>query len=171
MFVFHPINEETTKRIINNISSKPSCGLDGLSSNLLKAINGNICNCITLVINQSLTTGIFPEKLKLAKVIPIHKKNDNTIFDNYRPISILPTISKVFERVIFEQINSYLNTHNLYYHSQYGFRQKHSTELAATELIDRVIQELDKGNTPISIYLDLSKAFDTIDHTILIHKL
>ena len=80
-------------------------------------------------------------------------------------------MSKVFERVIFEQINSYLNKHNLYYHSQYGFRQKHSTELAATELIDRVIQELDKGNTPISIYLDLSKAFDTIDHTILIHKL
>ena len=74
---------------------------------------------------------------------------------------------RVFERVIFDQLNFYLNTNNLYYSSQYGFREKHSTKLAALELVDIAIQELDKGNTPISIFLDLSKAFDTLDHYIL----
>ena len=113
----------------------------------------------------------FPDKLKLAKVIPIFKKDDDMLFNNYRPISILPTISKVFERVIYEQLNSHFNLLNIYYPGQYGFREKHSTELASLELSDRVIQYLDKGETPISIFLDLPKAFDTLDHSILFIKL
>ena len=100
-FSFNPINEETAVRIINDISSKTSYCHDGLSSVLLKTITNDISGCLTMLINQSLDTGIFPEKLKLAKIIPIFKKDDDTLFNNYRPISILPTISKVFERVIF----------------------------------------------------------------------
>ena len=115
--------------------------------------------------------GLFPNKLKLAKVVPIFKKGDETIFNNYRPISILPTISNKFEKVMFEQLHVYLDSLNIYYHGQYGFREKHSTELATLELIDRLIQYIDKGETPINVFLDLYKAFDTLDHRILLSKL
>ena len=138
---------------------------------MLKMIKNEISQPITLIINQSILSGTFPDKLKLAKVIPIHKKGDDTKIDNYRPISILPAISKIFERVLFNQIDEYFSSHNLYNDSQYGFRTKHSTEHATLELVDRISQELDKGNTPLNIFIDLSKAFDTLDHKILLHKL
>ena len=142
-----------------------------MSNNLLKLIKNEICESVTLIINQSLTTGIFPNKLKIAKVIPLFKKGDIYTFDNYRPISLLPSISKIFERTMYDQIYNYFQNNELFYNSQYGFRKNHSTELATLEIIDRIIQEMDKYNTPINIYIDLSKAFDTIDHNILLCKL
>ena len=105
-----------------------------------------------------MNTGIFPDKLKIAKFIPIHKKDDETIFSNYRPISILPAISKLIEKVVYNQICSFFIQHNLFSDSQYGFRAKHSTELAALELVDRISFALDNNDTPFSIFLDLSKA-------------
>ena len=125
----------------------------------------------TLIINQCLRNGIFPNKLKLAKVIPIHKKDNDTDFANYHPISILPALSKIFERIIYNQTHDYFQSNNLYFNSQYGFRKQHSTELALLEVIDRITQQLDNKITPINIFLDLSKAFDTLDHNILLQKL
>ena len=123
------------------------------------------------MINQTLSTGIFPEKLKVAKVVPLFKNGTNTVISNYRPISLLPAMSKVFEKIIYNQLYQYFDSYNLFYKSQYGFRKNHSTELAALELIDRIICNLDKGNVPVAIFLDLSKAFDTLDHLILLKKL
>ena len=170
-FTFELITEETTMTILNNLKPKPSCGYDGISTKLLKTCKLEICKSVILIINQTLSTVIFPDSLKVAKVIPLYEKGDKALFDHYRPISILPSISKIFERIIFNQINDHFTSHNSYYDGQYGFREKHSTQLAALELIDRITHELDLGNTPINIYIDLSKAFDTLDHTILISKL
>ena len=118
-----------------------------------------------------LNTGIYPDELKIAKIKPIFKKGDNKDFTNYRPISLLPSISKIFERVIYNQLYSYFNDNKLFFTSQYGFRKEHSTELACIEIVDRIIQKLDKNEIPINIYLDLSKAFDTLNHDILLAKL
>ena len=170
-FTFQPITEETIINIIDKLKSENSQSHDGLSSKHLKVIKHETSKAITLIVNQSLNTGIFLDKLKCAKVIPIYKKGDNTNLDNYRPISILPTVSIFLERVIFDQLYAHFHQNNLLYSSQYGFKKKHSTELAVLELVDRITQELDKGHTPINIFLDLSKAFDTLDHNILPHKL
>ena len=126
---------------------------------------------MTTTINRSLTTGIFPDNFKLAKVIRLFKKGDPTSINNYRPISLLPARSKIFERVIYNQVNNYFTLNNFYYEGQYGFCSKHSTELAALDIIDTITRRMEKGNIPITIYLDLSKAFDTLNHTILLDKL
>ena len=138
---------------------------------LIKLIKSEIIPSLTCILNQSLHTGIFPDTLKIAKIIPIYKKGSLNDILNYRPISLLPSISKNFEKLIFIQLSTYLNEHKLLHDSQYGFREGHSTELASIELIDRITQDLDKGKIPISIFLDLSKAFDTLDHAILLQKL
>ena len=170
-FNFEPITENKVKNIIVQLKSKPSAGYDGISSSLLKYLEPILSGPLSLIINQSLHTGIFPDKLKLAKIFPVDKKDDIHMMQNYRPISILPTISKIFEKVVYEQIQTYFLQNNLFSKSQYGFRSQHSTEHAILELVDKISLALDNGNTPIAFYLDLSKAFDTLDHNFLLSKL
>ena len=170
-FTFSTITESEVIKTIDKLPSKTSSGVDGISTVLLKHIKHEISKPVTLILNQCLATGIFPDKLKIAKVVPIYKSEDDNIFNNYRPISVLPALSKVFEKIIFNQTYSHFDDHNLFFGNQYGFRKKHSTELAVLEVIDRITNQLDKGQTPMNIYLDLSKAFDTLDHDILINKL
>ena len=171
-FNFVEMEENDIIKEIATLADKSSCGYDGISSILLKKIANSIKPILTLIINQSLCTGIFPSKLKIAKVLPLYKnKGDCHLFDNYRPISLLPTISKIFEKVVHKQLYDYFADNDLFYKSQYGFRKSHSTELAALELADRISQYLDNGEIPIAIFLDLSKAFDTLDHKILLSKL
>ena len=122
------------------------------------------------MINQSLLTEIYPDKLKIAKVIPLFKKDDTLLMDNYRPISLLPSISKLFEKVVSDQVSEYFMRNNLFHDGQYGFRDSHSTELANIELADRIISALDEKQLPVTIYMDLSKAFDTLDHDTLLKK-
>ena len=170
-FSFNTVDNSYVLKLINKLKPKTSFGYDGLSSIMLKDIALSVCPIITCIINQSLCTGIFPESLKIAKIIPIYKKDNQHITDNYRPVSLLPIISKIFEKVVFLQIYDYFTQNDLLYKSQYGFRKLHSTELAALEFTDKIVSSLEQGKLPLAIFLDLSKAFDTIDHEILLNKL
>jgi retron-type reverse transcriptase len=135
-------------KIIDQLSPKTSFGFDGLSTKLIKNVKPVLVKPITIIINQMLNNGIFPDKLKIAKIVPTYKKEDETLFTNYRPISLLPTISKIFEKVIFNQLYDFFMEKKLFYSAQYGFRSGHSTEFAALELVDKLIDEMDKNEYP-----------------------
>ena len=117
-----------------------------------------------------LKTGTFPELLKTSKVVPLYKKGDNSNLSNYRPIALLPSISKIFEKAILTQLTEYLENNSTIHPHQYGFRKFHSTEYAALHLTDYINYEMDRGKTPTNLYLDFSKAFDTLVHSVLLHK-
>ena len=170
-FAFKKVNDNEVLSIINKLKNKKSRGADNISNQLLKTIKQELCKPLTIIINQMIETGVYPEKFKISKITPIYKKNERTNIANYRPISLLPTLSKIFERVIHTQLYTYFDENKLLSEQQYGFREKHSTELAAVKLVDYINHEMDIGNTPEAIFIDLSKAFDTLNFDILIHKL
>ena len=128
--------------MLSKLTAIHSCGHDNISSTVLKYISNEISECITLIVNQSIKTGIYPDKLKVAKVVPIFKKEDKLQLKNYRPISVLPVISKIFENVMLTQLVKYFTTNNLLSSQQYGFRSNRSTDLAALELMDRNIKNM-----------------------------
>jgi hypothetical protein len=170
-FHFTLVTIEDISKCFRQLNTKNSTGYDHISTRLLKSMESILAPVLCLIVNQSILNGIFPEKLKIAKIIPLYKKDDPSSLNNYRPISLLPSISKIFEKIVFAQIITYFNENKLLFKGQYGFRKHHSTELATHELIDKLHNYLDSGEIPLVIFLDLSKAFDKIDHNILIAKL
>ena len=145
---FNCITEIETMKAIDGLENKSSSGHDGISNKLLKLVKNELKKPLTLIINQMVTTGIFPESFKISKITPLHKKGDHSLLTNYRPISLLPTISKVFERIIYDQMYEYLNKNNLLAKEQYGFRQNHSTEYAAISLVDHITKQMEHEKTP-----------------------
>ena len=170
-FAFILVSENDVLKHLSSLRTKNSAGIDGISVKLLKRLSSALINPLTLIINQSLVTGIFPNKLKIAKVLLLFKKDDCAVMDNYRPISLLTAISKLFEKVVFSQLYDYFRNNDLFYDSQYGFLKNHSTEFAAMELTDKVLKDIDEKHITLAIFMDLSKAFDTLDHSILLRKL
>ena len=170
-FFFKPVKEDDVLKAIDSLKPKTSCGQDKITNKLLKYIKYEAALPLMTIMNQMFSSGIFPNSMKIAKVVPLYKKNENNVFNNYRPVSILSSVSKVFERIMHDQIYEHFSNLKLFYPSQYGFRKNHSTEFAALELVERIINEMDNNNVPINIFMDLSKAFDTLDHQILFYKL
>ena len=168
---FKCITDNDTQRAIDKLENKSSSGHDGISNKLLKLLKIELSKSLTLIINQMITTGIFPDSFKISRITPLFKKGDVSMLSNYRPISLLPTISKIFERILYNQLYDYFNSNNLLAEEQYGFRTNHSTEYAAVKLVDNVSKEMELGNTPTALYIDLSKAFDTLSFDILLYKL
>ena len=143
-FSFQPIDNTVTLQLLSKLTATHSCGHNNISNTVLKYISNEISECITLIVNQSIMTGIYPDKLKVAKVVPIFKKEHKLQLKNYRPISVLPVISKIFENVLLTQLVKYFTTNNLLSSQQYGFRSNRSTDLAALELMDRYIKKYDR---------------------------
>ena len=164
---FNPTNTHEILEIVRLLKTSKSSGYDELSVHLIKQIIHYIVSPLTHIFNLSLSSGIFPDSLKIARVIPIYKKDDPAQIINYRPISLLPSISKILEKIAYKRLYSFLNINNILIPNQYGFRKNYSTDYAILKLIDEITDSLSKRN----IFMDLSKAFDTIDHNILIQKL
>ena len=153
------------------MKNKKSSGHDGIDNCLLKSIILSIANPLAHIFNLSLSNGIVPTNTKIAKVIPIFKKGDTLETNNYRPISLLPSLSKVLEKIIFKRVTSFLCANDIICESQFGFRAKHNTTHAILTCINNIAHAIDQRLHTVGIFLDFSKAFDTINHDILLHKL
>ena len=167
---FTHTTEVEIAKIIKTLMNKNSSGHDSLSNRMLKKEPYAFAKLLKPLINQSIDQGIFPDGLKTANVIPIFKKGDQSNLNNYRPISLLPVISKIFEKVLNEQLtriidNGYIDE------NQFGFRKGHSTEDAVIKFVDKIERDLALGSHVVTVYVDVSKAFDSCDHKILLRKL
>ncbi|XP_045460873.1 uncharacterized protein LOC123671201 [Harmonia axyridis] len=166
-----PTTASEVSNIVCNLKNKKSGDVYGLNSELFKQIYPILSDALCEVLNMCMEQGIFPQELKIARVVPVHKKDDVDEEGNYRPVSILPIISKVFEEILRKRLLSFLDEHSCISDSQHGFRSKRSTTSAIVELIAGVTEALDHHLHPEILALDLSKAFDCVDREILLEKM
>jgi hypothetical protein len=166
-----PIDETEVIDIISKMKGKKSKGDDGLSSFVVKRLKQGLSVPLCLLINRSFTEGSFPDKPKLAKTIAIYKKNDKRNADNYRPISLLSSVSKVFEKAFCKRLVGFLANCNILGESQYGFRRKRDTTHAVLEFYLQILNAAIDNKQVMATFIDQSKAFDTIEHSILLYKL
>ena len=166
-----PTCEKEIKRIVSTLPSKSSSGHDNISNILLKEIIDPLAKVLAEIFNKSMATGEFPSIMKLAEVVPLYKSKEHYLESNYRPISLLMTMSKILEKVMYLRVYSFLQDTGQIYDNQYGFRANHSCEHAVGQLVGSVVKGLENRHNVACVMLDLSKAFDTIDHRILLAKL
>ena len=159
------------KKCIKSLQPKTSYGTDTISNKLIKALGDELSEPLRLIVNKTLTTSEYPENWKTAKIKPLHKKGDKSEVNNYRPISLLPSLSKIIEKCMVHQITKYYDKHFLFPKHQYGYRHGKSTMDAINTLKERIMELNKKKKKYALIFLDFSKAFDTINHQILYKRL
>lgn len=170
MFVSN-VTELDLINVISSLKNRISPGIDNISSSLIKKVYPQIINVLLFLINLSFEKGIFPEKLKVAVVIPLHKQGSKNNCNNFRPISLLSSFSKIYEKLMKQKLVGFLEKTNFFSHTQFGFREGLNTENALQNFIYRVYNGLNDNKKVSAIFLDIKKAFDCVDHTILLSKL
>ena len=171
-FVFENITASEIERTIAGLDKRKSTGIDGINGVFVSTFSRLLAPVLSQLFNKSIIRGEFPKDMKVAKIIPIAKTKSNLdIVSNYRPIALLSIFSKIFEKIIASRLTNFFTKYNILYEHQYGFRAHYSTKLALLESIDEIRKNLESGNLVAGIYLDLSKAFDSLDHGILLSKI
>ena len=165
-----PTDETDIKNVINKLK-EGAPGRDGISSKNIKLIKDSISYPLANMVNLSFEQGVVPDELKIAVITPLYKAKDPMFFNNYRPIPLLSVFSKIFARPTYNRILNFINRHKLFNKFQFGFRNNHSTFMALIIRIENLVNALDKGKCAVGIFLDFQKAFDTVDHSILLDKL
>ena len=166
-----PTNPEEIRRLIRKLPNKGSSGFDHIDNIMLKNLEPEVATQISIITNASISQGIFPEIMKNALIVPLYKAKNRELVTNYRPISLLLTISKLIEKIVYKQVYDYLNATGQIYTSQYGFRSAHSCEHAIGELLGGIVKNIQLGKDTVTLMLDLSKAFDTLQHSVVYKKL
>ena len=169
-FFLNPTSESEVLEIINNLENK-STGPYSVPIKLIKIIPDLIITPLCRIINQSFLVGKFPDLLKIVKVVPIHKGGSTQEMNNYRPISLLSIFDKIIEKLIHIRLYSFLEKHNILYKKQFGFRKNNSTIFSLIEITEKIKESIDGGKYGCGIFIDLRKAFDTVNHKILLKKL
>ena len=154
-----------------SLKARKSPGYDEVSFDAIRSCFGELLTPLLFIFNMSIETGIFPENLKVAKVTPIYKAGEKTDLGKNRPISVLPCFSKILERIMHGRLYAYLEENKILYSKQFGFQLGQSTDHAIVQLVDQIYDSFDANRYTIGVFVDLSKAFDTVDHNILIKKL
>lgn len=168
---FVPVTVGQVEKLLSQLKDCKSPGSDGIPGSLLSRTADLISPSLTSLFNKSLKTGVFPKVMKIAHISPLFKGGDKSSPSNYRPISLLPILSKVLERIVHNQINTYLTQHALLPDNQFAYRKQFSAEDALTIAAERILQGKDKKNFSAACFIDLSKAFDKVQHKILIRDL
>ena len=168
--VIFDVSCEEVRNIIHSLKNS-SAGHDEFPTFVGKLCVDSYIEPLTFLINSSLRTGVFPSELKLARVVPIFKAGDSSALTNYRPIFVLTFFTKVFEKIVYNKLFNFISDNNIFYDHQYGFRKGRSTQQAIITLVDRITKSQNIGDIVITLLIDLKKAFDTIDHRILLRKL
>ncbi|KAJ0175082.1 hypothetical protein K1T71_009223 [Dendrolimus kikuchii] len=166
-----PTSADELSKIIQSLNNTKSVGYDDIPTWLIKRCVLIISPVLSHIINLSLTEGSFPEKLKISIVKPLHKRGDRMQMENYRPITIIPILSEIFEKAMLRRLMNFADKFNIFTPNQHGFRKGSSTTLAIFKLIKTSIEALSNTEHIASLYLDMSKAFDLVHHDKLLTKL
>ena len=171
MFQFSTVRTDECEEELSNLRSNQSSGLDGIPTSVLKISSEATAHPVRSIFNGSLDTSVFPSEWKYAHVKPLHKGGDKLSLSSYHPISLLPILSKTLERVVHKQLVQHLTNTHLLYPLQSGFRSGQSTTIALLHCTNDWFAALDHGLSVGVLYLDVSKACDTVDYSLLVKNL